>query len=94
MYDDESMSQIEDIWCCIDTEKISQVLRNLLSNSFQFTQRHGQISINTTYRVVKTLLNNDSRGVLRIEIKDNGIGIAEVCCCYFTKLQTNMQVTA
>lgn len=52
----------------IDMEKISQVLNNLLSNAFKFTNKGGQIEVS-----IKSI--KEGKGV-NISISDNGQGIA------------------
>jgi len=51
----------------IDDVRIKQILNNLISNSIKFTPKHGTISIDLFIKE-----NN-----ICIEVKDNGIGIAE-----------------
>ena len=50
-----------------DTLKIRQILSNLLSNAVKFTPNGGEISLNISY----------VRGLLKVRVEDNGIGIAE-----------------
>ncbi len=54
----------------MDSEKMKQVVLNLLSNAVDFTPEGGRIEISTA----KEPMNGDRKGI-RIEIKDNGIGI-------------------
>lgn len=54
------------------TSQISQVVLNLLSNAIKFSPEHGVIDINLA---VETKQN--SRKYIRLEIKDQGIGIPE-----------------
>jgi len=54
----------------MDSEKMKQVILNLLSNAVDFTSEGGRIEISTA----KESMNGDRKGI-RIEIKDNGIGI-------------------
>lgn len=55
------------IW--IDTEKIEITLFNLLSNAFKYTNENGLITV----RCIKNKNNEE----VRIEIRDNGIGIEQ-----------------
>jgi len=54
----------------MDSEKMKQVVLNLLSNAVDFTPEGGRIEISTAKESM-----NGSRESIRIEIKDNGIGI-------------------
>jgi CheY-like chemotaxis protein/anti-sigma regulatory factor (Ser/Thr protein kinase) len=49
-----------------DSARLQQIFWNLINNAVKFTQRNGQIIITTS---------NDSRGQLRVEIADTGLGI-------------------
>jgi signal transduction histidine kinase len=55
----------------IDSEKMKQVILNLLSNAVDFTPEKGRIEIST-----KKEFMYGRRESIRIEIKDNGIGIS------------------
>jgi len=54
----------------MDSEKMKQVVLNLLSNAVDFTPEGGRIEISTAKESM-----NGSKESIRIEIKDNGIGI-------------------
>ena len=54
----------------MDSEKMKQVILNLLSNAVDFTPERGRIEISTAKESM-----NGSKESIRIEIKDNGIGI-------------------
>ena len=75
----------------MESEKMKQVILNLLSNAVDFTPEKGRIEISTA----KKSMNGDKDGI-RIEIKDNGIGISpsmmnKVFDPYFTtKHKSNM----
>jgi signal transduction histidine kinase len=58
------------VW--LDSEKIKQVILNILSNAVEFTPQGGKIEIST-----KNLAENGMQESIRIEIKDNGTGISE-----------------
>ena len=49
-----------------DSARLQQIFWNLINNAVKFTQRNGRITIFTS---------NDSRGHLRVEIADTGLGI-------------------
>jgi signal transduction histidine kinase len=80
---------IGQVW--IDSEKMKQVVLNLLSNSVEFTPEGGRIEISTTRESM-----NGGRRSIRLEIKDNGTGIPQsvinkVFDPYFTtKHKSNM----
>ena len=54
-----------DIWVMVDSNTISTVLRNLISNAIKFTNEKGEIKINA----------NKIDDKVEVEIMDNGIGI-------------------
>jgi signal transduction histidine kinase len=56
----------------MDSEKMKQVILNLLSNAVDFTSKEGNIEILTS----KSSMSGGRKGI-RIEIKDNGIGIPQ-----------------
>jgi signal transduction histidine kinase len=58
------------VW--LDSEKIKQVILNILSNAVEFTPEGGKIEVST-----KHLTENGMQKGIRIEIKDNGTGISE-----------------
>jgi len=59
---------ISPVW--MDSEKMKQVILNLLSNAVDFTPKGGRIEIET-----KKGLREDQSEMIRIEVRDNGIGI-------------------
>lgn len=61
---------IEEVW--LDSEKMKQVILNLLANAVEFTPAGGKIEIST-----QGTTTGGSPGKIRIEIKDSGIGISE-----------------
>jgi signal transduction histidine kinase len=63
-------SQIGHVW--IDSEKMKQVVLNILSNAVEFTPEKGKIEIITTGNSV-----NGNKKSVRVEIRDNGIGISQ-----------------
>jgi len=75
----------------VDSEKMKEVILNLLSNAVDFTSEGGRIEISIKKEPV-----NESRKDIRIEIKDNGIGIDQsmmnrIFEPYFTtKYKSNM----
>jgi signal transduction histidine kinase len=75
----------------IDSEKMKQVILNLLSNAVDFTPEGGRIEISTAKESM-----NGSKESIRIEIKDNGTGIHrsmmnKIFDPYFTtKYKSNM----
>lgn len=58
-------SSLEDIDVCLDKEKITQLILNLLSNAIRYTENNGYIYIKA-YKC---------KNSIKIHIKDNGIGI-------------------
>ena len=62
---DQSIEEVR-----MDSEKMKQVILNLLSNAVDFTPEKGRIEISTAKESM-----NGSKESIRIEIKDNGIGI-------------------
>jgi len=80
---------IEQVW--MDSEKIKQVILNLLSNAVDFTPEGGKIEL-----ITKNCIEKGKPEVIHIEIKDNGPGIPlshidKVFDPYFTtKHKSNM----
>ena len=59
---------IAPVW--MDSEKMKQVILNLISNAVDFTPEGGRIEIETIRG-----LREDHSEIIRIEVRDNGIGI-------------------
>ena len=61
-----------------DKFKISQVIRNLISNALKFTPADGEVSIRL--ELVEDSENNEQRpdfaGTIRITVRDSGAGIS------------------
>lgn len=60
-----------DLFVEVDKDMLLTVLRNLISNAIKFTQKGGQVSINT--RAIKNEENDDW---IEVCVKDNGIGLS------------------
>ena len=58
-------TEVQDLFICIDAEKMEKVVHNLLSNAFKFTREGGEIILN--------LKAGENEGI--IIVKDTGIGI-------------------
>ena len=67
-------SEMENIKCFFDADKIEKILNNLLSNAFKFTPRGGEIHVELQ---VFEKNNTGETERLQISIKDNGVGIDE-----------------
>ncbi|MFC1821628.1 ATP-binding protein [Thermodesulfobacteriota bacterium] len=63
-------SKVEMVW--LDSEKMKQIMLNILSNAVEFTSQRGRIEILTKYLHV-----NEGSDSVRIQIKDNGAGIPQ-----------------
>jgi len=63
-------SDITQVW--MDSEKMKQVILNLLSNAVDFTPYGGRIEI-----ITENYIENGSQRNFQIKIKDNGTGIPE-----------------
>lgn len=70
----------------IDTQRMEQVLTNLVSNAIKFTKENGTIELKTKKISADDIRNNEffeslpekmSREYVQISVKDNGIGIAK-----------------
>ena len=66
----------------IDKKRMSQVIRNIVSNAMKFTPRGGKVTISASHIHDSIDLKNGGRSVphkmLRIEVKDTGAGISQV----------------
>lgn len=58
----------------IDECKMSQVVRNLLSNAFKFTPRGGAVDVTMAYLAAN---ENQEAGVVRVQVTDSGAGMSE-----------------
>lgn len=69
----------------IDTQRMEQIVTNLISNAIKFTKENGTIEVVTSRISVEDIKNNKffnvipenlSKEYVQISVKDNGIGIA------------------
>ena len=77
-------SNLENVY--IDTQRIEQVLTNLISNALKFTPENGVIEVSSSKITAEDLRKNEfftqlpehlSREYVQIKVKDSGIGIAK-----------------
>ena len=70
----------------IDTQRMEQVITNLISNAIKFTKENGTIEVETSRisaeeirsnKFFKEIPENLSKEYVKIAVKDNGIGIAQ-----------------
>ncbi len=59
------------LWVKLDPTRVRQILVNLVSNAIKFT-KEGSVDVHASYRT-----KSETRGVIRFEINDTGIGIPE-----------------
>ena len=64
------LKRIQDCKMKIDTQRLQQVLLNLLSNAIKFSHKGGTIKISAWIE------HSPNKTLLKVSIKDNGIGIA------------------
>lgn len=57
----------ENIWVCMDKDKLKQIMHNLLSNSYKYLKPRGKVIVE---------LKEEKEGIT-IKVEDNGIGIPE-----------------
>ena len=56
----------------VDSQRLTQVITNLLSNAFKFTPEKGRVTFS-----IKMEQRQDEKILLRFEVRDNGIGISK-----------------
>jgi signal transduction histidine kinase len=66
--------KLNDVVIDVDVKKISQVIRNLVSNALKFTRNCGVVRITAKYKAGDI----SKKGVLRVEVNDTGCGISPV----------------
>lgn len=61
-----------------DTQRVQQIVNNLLSNAFKFTQ-HGEVTMTIGQAKIKDIkgVEMDSNGMVSIAVSDTGIGIPQ-----------------
>ena len=60
-------SDLDKLWMDIDAEKLERIISNLISNAIKYTKKGGKIEVS-----VQSTIES-----LRIDVKDNGIGIEQ-----------------
>ena len=85
-YSDECISTFNHATLDIDRNKIAIVLKNILSNALKFIAKSTEKIIDVNVSIIGIDTQNDSNGhivpcksMLKIEVKDTGPGISEVC---------------
>lgn len=68
------LTDIDILYLEFDSEKLRQIISNLLSNAIRFTPEKGNIYISVLQNDVQ---DNDDHPILTIRVKDTGIGIPE-----------------
>ncbi len=66
-------SEIDELPCLFDHDKIERIVFNLLSNAFKFTLTQGEVAVH--FYVVET--NSEGKNTICLEINDTGIGIPQ-----------------
>jgi len=61
-----------DIYVRVDSNMLSTILRNLVSNAIKFTPKGGKVIINA-----RTITYENTQKDIEISVRDNGIGIAD-----------------
>lgn len=69
--DFQFISDINELKCWFDRDKIDKIIFNLLSNAFKFTPNHGEIILSAFIE------ENSEQKQLKITVKDSGKGIPE-----------------
>ncbi|KAJ1407515.1 histidine kinase-like ATPase, partial [Ochromonadaceae sp. CCMP2298] len=81
------VGDLENLHCLGDETRITQVLRNLMSNSLKFTEENGVVTVLAEYlpdglsqavipQAPTLLLDNPRAGAVRITVKDSGAGLS------------------
>ena len=63
-------TEVENLHCSFDSDKIEKIINNLMSNAFKFTNEGGRIEVELSFRQ-----DGPNQGVLTIHVIDSGIGI-------------------
>lgn len=61
----------------VDTNKIAQVVRNLVSNGLKFTPKGGSVEVEVTMCDSEEIVNGVSCKMVKMSVKDSGAGISE-----------------
>ena len=75
--DSEEFKTLGEVCIKGDANRLSQVLRNLISNALKFTPRGGRVSLFT--EIVVNSGSGGDREMLRIKVSDTGAGLSQVC---------------
>ncbi len=62
---------LQPVWVQLDSEKLSHIVNNLLSNAAKFTPPGGEVSFSATVQIT-----DDQTCLLKIHVQDTGIGIS------------------
>lgn len=68
-------AEVSEVMMSFDANKLQHVIANLLSNAIKFTQKEGQVTLHVAQSPV--LMVEKSTPLLKIQVRDNGIGIQE-----------------
>ncbi len=77
-----SFNSLKDkLFTCFDADKIENILNNLLSNAFKYTERGGNVAVNLSL-IFKSVDDNETNNkvdkeFIKIVVKDTGTGISQ-----------------
>ncbi len=78
----DSEEAVRGIRLNVDTNKIAQVIRNLVSNGLKFTPSGGTVEVTLSVMDEGKGAKDAPCSLLVLNVKDSGAGISEVCGAY------------
>ncbi len=71
-------SSLNHVQINVDVNKVSQVVRNLISNALKFTPRDGVVRIFASFLPQSPNADGSTNGIMKLDVCDTGVGISLV----------------